>query len=114
MNIKIDLDTPLIDFTGEAIKDGDKGYITLAKQLASLLASENSKDESKTHKLPLWASKLYQEGSLQVDEADFKFIKETVLSSERFLPLVKSPILLAMDDAKDKARKANDKKADKK
>ena len=109
MNIELKLNTPLLDYTGEEVKDAN-----LAKSLASLLASETSKDESKIHKLPNWASQLYKDGSISVDEADFKFIKDTVIASDRFTPLVKSPILSAMDDAKDKARVDKDKKADKK
>lgn len=109
MNIELNLDQPLLDFTGEQLEGN-----TLAKSLANILGSEGSKDESKIHKLPSWASSLFKNGSITIDEGDFKFIKETVVASDRFLPWVKSPILTAMDDARDKARKASEKKSDNK
>ncbi len=94
--MKINTSTIICDLKGKAIKNGAEDF-TLGDALSNILVSSKTGGKMKLYVL---ATKLAQEKTVDVDDADFKMIKDCCEQSEAYTPLISGQLLLLLEDLK--------------
>ena len=103
--ITVDLSAPLVDFNGEPVThDITKKPISLAWALNKFILQNESKGENLV-KAVLWAGDLRESNSLQLDDDEFRTLS-TIVKDAQVGAVVKGPIFIALQDAKDASTKA--------
>lgn len=104
--IKINLNKPFLNIDGEVLKNGETDS-NMGKSVGNYLAQTNKGNAIKLFAL---AIDFHKTGEVEVDEADFKTIRDMVETNDGFANLAKAQVLKEMDDAKDASKKKEDKK----
>lgn len=91
--MKLTLDKPLIDLDEKPIYDNGKPA-KMFHVVAKALATAERDNPVKCYDLAL---KFYSGVPVEVDDADFDFVKDCIITSRFFQPLTKGPILKEMD-----------------
>lgn len=96
--MKIKLNTPLKDLSGEPIADGGKNF-TFGQALASIVSASDTGGKMKLYVL---ATKLFNEKDIDVDEADLSLIKNAVASTKVYAnALITGQCELLLEDVKE-------------
>jgi cytochrome c-type biogenesis protein CcmH/NrfG len=102
--IKINLNKPFTNLEGTAIPETQDGK-TLTNQGKSLAQYMAQTNKGNAIKLLALAIDLHKTGEIEVDEADFKTIRDMVESNEQYSNLVKAQIMKELDEAKETSKK---------
>ncbi len=101
MNCKIDLSFLLTGLDGKSLKSDEGEEVKASRLLAHHLANSNAQDFSPI-KAYDWATKLYKEGIIEVDEADRSKLEKFVENNQTLTNLSKAQIIKAIQEAKEK------------
>lgn len=93
---KLNLNTPLLDESGNEIKEGQ----TLAKALMPALTRRGSVDETDIFKYYSWGLKLSTDGFIEIDKADAKALKKIIIEDPNLFIITKVPIIELIDNLK--------------
>lgn len=96
--MKIDTQVILKDLAGKDILDEKKEGFKLGQALANIVVGAK---EGGKMKLFLLGTKLFQDKSVEVDEADLNLLKNTVKSTEVYGALVAGQVELYLDGVKE-------------
>lgn len=96
--MKIDLKQPIKDLAGKPIINPDKTDFTFGQALSEILVSADTGGKMKLFTL---AQKIYTEKQIEVDEADFKLIKDSVEQTKAYTnAIVAGQILVYLEGLK--------------
>lgn len=99
--MKIELTTPITGLDGKPANEEGKPVST-GKVLSTNLAQATEGDSLKFYG---WAQKLYADQPIEVDDSDFKKLKEFVEGAKTLTHLAKAQILINMDECKERSKK---------
>jgi len=99
--IKVDLNVPLKGLDGTVVNENGTP-LTCGKVLANQLASASEGDAIKMYG---WAVKMYENQPVEVDDSDFKKMRDFTEASKQMSILAKAQILSALDECKDRSKK---------
>ncbi len=88
----------LVNFKGEDLKDKEGAPVVLGEVLSTILVNSQVGGKMKSFIL---AEKLFKESKVQVDSADFSFIKKMTEETSAFNNLVVGQVLVILEEMKE-------------
>ncbi len=103
--MKLDLNIPVLDLLDVPIKDvsssNPEDILTCAKMLGGALVNSDKTDAIKYYD---WARALYRNKPIDIDNADFKKLRDFVDKAKSINTLATAQILIAMDECEKRSK----------